>query len=151
MKRNPNAQVYSNNSAGELLSKENIKHAVIKNGEVIFLGEISLLGIGERHAMLHSSIPLSDNIGFFIDDRLWYPGDSFTNPEKPVEILALPVAGPWMKIAEAIDYALLLKPKVAFPVHDGVRIPTLHALPHRVLTSHRVAFIPMVEGETKEF
>ena len=39
---------------------------------------------------------------------------------KPVEILALPVAAPWMRSAEAVDYAAELKPRVCIPVHDAI-------------------------------
>ena len=151
LKLNPKAVVYSNSSAGEILSKENIKHSVIKNGDVIFLGEINVTGIGGKHAMIHSSVPLSENIGYFIDNRLWYPGDSFTPPEKEVEILALPVSGPWMKISEAIDYALLVKPKFAFPVHDGIRFDTSHALPAKLLPPKGIQFIVMFPGDMVEF
>ena len=151
MKRNPDAKIYSNTSVSELLSKENLRHITVKNGEVIFLGEVSLVGIGEKHAMIHSSIPLSSNIGFFVDNRLWYPGDNFTNPERKVEILALPVSGPWMKISEAIDYAFLLRPKIAFPVHDGTRFGTAHALPAKLLPPKNIEFVPMIEGEARDF
>ena len=151
LKLNPKAVVYSNSSAGEILSGENIKHSVIKNGDVIFLGEVNVTGIGEKHAMMHSSITLSENIGYFIDNRLWYPGDSFTPPEKEVEILALPVSGPWMKISEAIDYALLIKPEVAFPVHDGTRFGTSHTLPSKLLPSKGIQFVTMLEGDMVEF
>jgi L-ascorbate metabolism protein UlaG (beta-lactamase superfamily) len=37
-----------------------------------------------------------------------------------VEVLALPDGAPWLKISEAIDYMLAVKPKVAIPVHDAV-------------------------------
>ena len=151
LKINPQATIYNNNSVGELLSKENIRHTNIKNGEVIFLGSVSVVGIGEKHAMMHNSMPLSENIGFFIDGRLWYPGDAFTNPERAVEILALPVSGPWMKISEAIDYAFLVKPKVAFPVHDGTRFGTSNALPAKLLPSQEIQFIVMKEGDSMDF
>lgn len=148
---NPNAVVYCNNSVSSLLSTENIKHIKVENGESVNFSEISMLGIGEKHAQMHGSIPVSDNIGFFIDERLWYPGDAFTNPEREVEILALPVSGPWMKLGEALDYAIELKPKVAFPVHDGTRFGTAHVLPARVLPQYGIEFVVMAEGDTKEF
>jgi len=151
IENNPKAIIYSNNSVSALLDKEGIAHTLVKHSESVFLGNISLLGIGESHAQMHSSIPASSNIGFFIDNRLWYPGDAFTNPQMKIEILALPVSGPWMKISEAIDYALLLKPKVAFPVHDGTRFGSAHALPLRILPPHGIDFIPMIEGDIKEF
>lgn len=151
LENNPEVIVYSNSSVSELLDKEGIKHTLVKHEDSILLGEITVLGIGEKHAQMHSSILLSNNLGFFIDERLWYPGDAFTDPKRSVEILALPVSGPWMKISEAIDYALLLKPKVAFPVHDGTRFGSAHALPLKILPEQNIEFVTMVEGDTKEF
>ncbi len=151
LENNPNAIIYSNISVSELLDKEGIKHNLVKNGESVPLGEISVTGIGEMHAEMHRSIPISSNMGFFIDERLWYPGDAFTNPERPVQVLALPVSGPWMKLSEAIDYALLLKPKVAFPVHDGTRFGSAHPIPEQILTQKGIEFVVMIEGDTKEF
>jgi|SRR3989344_2636935 len=148
---NYQAMVYANSSVSELLENEGVAHKKVNHGETITLGEIVVMGIGEKHAEMHSSIPLSSNMGFFIDDRLWYPGDAFTDPKKEVEILALPVSGPWMKISEAIDYALALKPKVAFPVHDGLRFGTAHNLPAKVLPTQGIEFVAMVEGNSKEF
>lgn len=151
LENNYQALVYANSSVSELLEKEEIAHKKVSHGEAITLGEIAVVGIGEKHAEMHSSIPLSANTGFFIDGRLWYPGDAFTDPDRLVEILALPVSGPWMKISEAIDYALTLKPKVAFPVHDGLRFGTAHNLPAKVLPANNIEFITMVEGDSKEF
>lgn len=151
LENNPQATIYTNSSVSELLEKEGIKHVIVSNGEDVLLGEISLSGIGEKHAQMHSSIPQSSNLGFFIDRRLWYPGDAFTDPKQKVEILALPVSGPWMKISDAIDYAILLRPRVAFPVHDGTRFGSAHTLPTKILPNHGIEFVAMVEGDVKEF
>lgn len=151
LKKNPHVAIYSNSSVSELLNEEGIKHTQINHNDSIFLGEIAVVGIGKKHAQMHKSIPLSSNLGYFIDGRLWYPGDAFTNPERPVEILALPVSGPWMKLSEAIDYALLLKPKKVFPVHDGTRFGSAHVLPAKVLTPEGIEFIVMAEGDVREF
>jgi L-ascorbate metabolism protein UlaG (beta-lactamase superfamily) len=151
LEKNPQAIVYANNSVGDLLKEEGIAHTLVSNGEKVFLDEISLVGIGEKHAEMHDSIPQSSNTGYFIDERLWYPGDAFTNPERGVEILALPVSGPWMKIGEAIDYAIQIKPKVAFPVHDGTKWGSSHTLPAKILPNHGIEFIIMTEGDEKEF
>ncbi|HEY4515645.1 MAG TPA: MBL fold metallo-hydrolase [Candidatus Paceibacterota bacterium] len=151
LKKNPKAVVYTSSSVSELLEKEGIAHTKVAHKETISLGDIAIVGTGEKHAQMHSSIPLSENMGFFIDGRLWYPGDAFTDPERPVEILALPVSGPWMKISEAVDYALKLKPKVAFPVHDGTRFGSAHALPGKILPQNGIEFVAMIEGDSNEF
>lgn len=151
LEKNPEAVICSSSSVGELLDEEGIKYTLINHDDSISLGEIAVVGIGEKHAQMHKRIPLSSNLGYFIDGRLWYPGDAFTNPERPVEILALPVSGPWMKLSEAIDYALLLKPKKVFPVHDGTRFGSAHVLPAKVLTPEGIEFIVMSEGDVNEF
>lgn len=151
LEKNPQVTVFANDSVGALLEKETIPHTKVSQGETVSLGEVMVVGIGEKHAQMHKSIPLSSSMGFFINERLWYPGDAFTNPERDVELLALPVSGPWMKIGEAIDYALELKPKVVFPVHDGTRFGSAHALPGRILPENGIEFVVMVEGNVKEF
>ncbi|MDB5259658.1 MAG: beta-lactamase [Candidatus Taylorbacteria bacterium] len=152
LQKNPQAIVYANNSVDDLLTKESIPHIKISDSETVSLGDVQVVGIGEKHAAMHSSVPQSSNLGFFIDERLWYPGDAFTDPKRPVEILALPVSGPWMKIGEAIDYALELRPKKVFPVHDSIRFEfAAHVLPGRVLAPQGIEFIAMAEGDVKEF
>lgn len=60
------------------------------------------------------------NIGILINDLLYYPGDSFVLPGRPVDTLALPVAAPWLKISEAMDFLTQIRPRLAFPTHDAV-------------------------------
>lgn len=149
--KNPNVEIFANVSVGDLLEKENITYTLVQHKDVITLGEITIEGIGEKHALIHSSLPIGDNTGFMIDKRLFYPGDALTNPDKEVEILALPVAGPWLKIGEAIDYALSIKPKSAFPVHDAIRHASIHKLTEGILKKNNIQFFPMAEGESEEF
>ena len=71
----------------------------------------------------------------------------------PLKILALPVAGPWMKISEAIDYAKLLKSKVCFPVHDASLKSTsfIHSIPQKFLPPFGIEFVEILEGSTRKF
>jgi L-ascorbate metabolism protein UlaG (beta-lactamase superfamily) len=157
LKKNPTATIYANVSAGDLLEKEDIPYTLVEHGSDFTLGEeIDLKGFGTDHAIIHESLGRMDNTGFLIDKRLWYPGDSFTNPDIEVEILALPVAGPWMKISGAIDYCLMLKPKIAFPVHDAIIEPNLRKsflqrMPGMIFGKVGIEFVPLDAGETKEF
>jgi L-ascorbate metabolism protein UlaG (beta-lactamase superfamily) len=107
-----------------------------------------------KHADIYLSITPVENTGYLIAERFFYPGDAFTDPERSIDILALPVAGPWMKISEAIDYAKKLKPKTAFPVHDGMFVPgrgnIAHNLPKQELEKVGIKFISIQEGESLE-
>ncbi|KKU68204.1 MAG: putative Zn-dependent hydrolase of beta-lactamase fold protein [Parcubacteria group bacterium GW2011_GWA2_47_16] len=120
LKNNPKAKIVTNASVGKLLDVEKIPHEILEHGGAKEFSSVYVEGHGEKHEIIYKSFGQVVNTGYFFQKRFFYPGDAFHNPKKPVEILALPVAGPWMKISDAIDYAKLLKPKVCFPIHDGM-------------------------------
>ncbi|GAB3036350.1 MBL fold metallo-hydrolase [Parafrigoribacterium mesophilum] len=94
---------------------------VVKDGDVIDVGPFTLRFFGEKHAVIHSSIPVVDNVGVLVNGQLYYAGDSFTIPEGvAVDTVAVPAGAPWMKIGEAMDYLLALKPHRSFPTHEMV-------------------------------
>ena len=97
---------------------------VVKAGDVGVVGPFTLKFFGEKHAVIHSSIPVVDNVGVLINDVLYYPGDSFTVPEGvDVDVLAVPVGAPWLKISEVMDYVLEVAPKRSFATHEMVLSP----------------------------
>jgi L-ascorbate metabolism protein UlaG (beta-lactamase superfamily) len=116
---NPQARVVTNSAVGALMGKENLAFEVLEHGQSRKDKEVLIEGIGTEHAVIYPTLPNAMNTGYFIGGKLFYPGDALTNPNRPVEILALPVTGPWMKISDALDYAIALKPKIWLPVHDG--------------------------------
>ena len=143
LNNNPTAKVITNTAVSALLTKEDIKAQVLKHGQQIMAGNVLIEGFGQKHADVYRTVVPVDNVGFFINNRLFYPGDNFTNPEKAIEILALPVSGPWLKLSESIEYALNLKPKKCFPVHDGMlKQPGLtHVVPKAALSNAGIEFL----------
>jgi L-ascorbate metabolism protein UlaG (beta-lactamase superfamily) len=93
---------------------------VVGDGATASAGPFELRFVGEKHAEIHSSIPVIDNTGVLVNETLFYPGDAFTLPGVPVKVLAAPAAAPWLKIAEAMDYVAAVAPARAFPVHQMV-------------------------------
>lgn len=89
-------------------------------GDVIKLGPFTLEFFGGEHAVIHPSLPTIANLGVLVNDLLYYPGDSFTVPGRPIDTLALPVAAPWLKINEVMDFLTLTHPRLAFPTHDAI-------------------------------
>jgi L-ascorbate metabolism protein UlaG (beta-lactamase superfamily) len=89
-----------------------------------------------------------------IAHRLFYPGDAWLEPGRSVEILALPVAGPWSKIRDSVEYAMRINPQHAFPVHDGMIKENMfgshHAIPQKVLNENNIKFQPLKAGDTLE-
>ena len=153
LKNNPEARVITNKGTAKLLDPENIKYELVEDGGSTEVKGVRIEGHGEKHAIIYGDYGQVENTGYFIADKLFYPGDAFHNPGKKVEILALPVAGPWMKMSDAIDYAKDVKPEVAFPVHDAFIKPSgaFYPMFAKILETLNIKFVPMVEGETKEF
>jgi L-ascorbate metabolism protein UlaG (beta-lactamase superfamily) len=107
--------------AGVSAAAAGIDITVVNAGDVVTAGPFTLRFFGGKHAVIHSSIPVVDNLGVLVNDELYYAGDSFTVPEGvEVDTLAVPAGAPWLKIGEAIDYVLEVKPKRSFPTHEMV-------------------------------
>lgn len=154
--RNPQAKVVSHVGVGKILDDAGISYTLISDGEAVVVKGVSIESSGSVHACIYHDLPAVQNTGFYIDETLFYPGDSFHNPKKDITILALPVAGPWMKLEEAIEYAKLIKPKVVFPVHDGMlrqehQLGPTRRLPTLLLEPLGIKFVDMTEGSTHDF
>lgn len=152
LKNCPKAKIITNKSVGKLLDKENISYQVVEDGESTNISGILIEGFGNDHIEIYKAFNLVQNTGYFIAEKLFYPGDAFYDPKKKVDILALPVAGPWCKISEAVDYALSVKPRVTFPVHDAVLkiIGGNHKVPEMVLKKNGIDFVVPEIGKTIE-
>jgi L-ascorbate metabolism protein UlaG (beta-lactamase superfamily) len=154
LEKNPNAIIYTNDGVGKLLAAAGIKYEVLKDKTPKDFEGVEIEAHDCKHEEIFQDFGQVLNTAFFIDKRLFYPGDSFYNPGKKVEILALPVAGPWTNIKDAIMYAMNVKPKVCFPVHDGMlnSFGVAHKFPELVLTSiANIAFKNFEENNEEEF
>ncbi len=92
---------------------------VVRPGERVELSPFRLEFFGGRHAVIHESIPVVDNVGLLVDDGFYYPGDSYALPgAATVDLLAAPIGAPWLKIGDAMDFVLTVAPRRAFGTHD---------------------------------
>lgn len=153
LQNNPNAKVITNSSVGALLGQENIEFQIVDGGGNTKEMDVLIEGFGKDHAVVYPTVPVVQNVGYFINNKFFYPGDSFTDPNKTVPILALPVAGPWMKISEAIDFALNIKAGITFPVHDGIlKDSTLgSSMPIKILSENNLKFEALELGKEYKF
>jgi L-ascorbate metabolism protein UlaG (beta-lactamase superfamily) len=153
LKMNPGVAVVGNKGVEALLQKEGIACVPLGDGNSETFKGVLISGHGTEHALIHPVAPKVENTGFFIAKRFFYPGDSFCLPPSDAEILALPVAGPWMKLTEATDYVKALKPKASFPVHDGMLASQdwLHQVVAFICKQEGVAFEPLANGGTREW
>jgi L-ascorbate metabolism protein UlaG (beta-lactamase superfamily) len=109
---NPDARVVCDEASAAPLAECGVAHHVVHSGDHLDLG-VSIRVYGQEHAVTHPDLPNVPNVGDMVDDRFFYPGDAFTVPDVPVEVLAVPVGAPGMKLSEAVDYLRTVQPRVA--------------------------------------
>ena len=114
---NPGVRIFG--PAGVAAAASDFPVETVAAGDKVEAGPFRMRFFGGRHAQIHPSIPVIDNLGVLVNDALYYAGDSFTVPEGvTVDVLAAPAGAPWMKIAEAMDYVIAVAPRRAFPTHE---------------------------------
>jgi len=129
---NPDAIIYAPKDVTEQLG-EALPNKIVAPGETVEIAPFSLEFFGGEHAVIHPDMPVPMNVGVLIDEKLYYPGDSFVIPGKPVDVLALPVTAPWLKIQEAFDFLTEVKPRLVFPTHDAIASDAGKQLPDRMV------------------
>lgn len=154
MRNNPNALIITNASVGGILEKLGFVYDTLAERTPTSVQGITIEAVPGQHAEIFEGYGQVENTGFFIENKLFYPGDAYTNPGRPVEVLALPVAGPWCKSADALSYAIAINPQKAFPVHDWLLneygISVVYGLFESILETHGVKFVPLKNNDTKE-
>ncbi len=155
LKNNPQALVITNSSVGKILDQIGVTYILTEGQDSTIQKDMTFRACDAKHEEIFEEFGQVQNTGYMIDDRLFYPGDAYSIPNQDIEILALPVAGPWCRIRDAIQYAIKAKPKKAFPVHDGMlqadRIGSSHGAPKKALAEHGIEFVVMNAGDTHLF
>jgi L-ascorbate metabolism protein UlaG (beta-lactamase superfamily) len=155
LKNNQAALVVTNTSVGKILADLGIAYDVLEGSGKTEKFGVLLEAYDGKHVEIFEDYGQVQNTGYFVAEQLFYPGDAYTEPNKIVPILALPVSGPWCKAAEAISYALRVQPTKAFPVHDGLLnqfgLDIVHGLFETQLKAQSIEFVRMNNNETKDF
>jgi L-ascorbate metabolism protein UlaG (beta-lactamase superfamily) len=92
----------------------------VRNGDGFDTAGFRVDVVGEWHAFLLPDVPVIQNIGFMVEEEVFYPGDAFTPPGREVGTLLVPTGAPWLKIAEVFGYLRDIRPERAFSTHDAL-------------------------------
>ena len=102
--------------------------------------------VGELHAVIHPEFPRFFNSGYVLtlgDTKVYHPGDALTVPGEDVDVLCVPVSAPWMRAAEAIDFAREVRAPRNLAIHD--RVYSEAGL--GIVDGHMNAFLPKAGQE----
>lgn len=154
-------QILSHNSSVQLIADEDTASAITQSGsevtvahegDKLSVGDLSVEVIGHDHAQISRFMPVGKNVGYLVAGKVFYPGDALTLPGRPIEVLLLPVEGPWTKVGEVIDYLVKVSPKLALPSHEAVSaVPEMqYGMIGGVATEHKIEWRPLGSGEAIE-
>ncbi|GAA1454627.1 hypothetical protein GCM10009618_20700 [Nesterenkonia lacusekhoensis] len=110
----------------------------VSPGEVLSVGEVAVETVGGDHAVIHEDIPRVHNIGYVLraegEPVFFHPGDALDTAPAGVEVLALPLMGPWAAMKEQVEFLRALGdaaaeagtaedsqagvPPYSIPIHD---------------------------------
>ncbi|MFI2487587.1 MBL fold metallo-hydrolase [Promicromonospora kroppenstedtii] len=124
----PDTQVWATGPAASALREAGAPadrvHEVMP-GQVLDAGGARVTVGGGDHALIHPEIPRAVNVTYLVEAdgaSVFHPGDSFdppaAAPEGGLDVLLVPVAAPWLRTAEFIDFARSVPAATVVPIHD---------------------------------
>jgi L-ascorbate metabolism protein UlaG (beta-lactamase superfamily) len=78
---------------------------------------------GGWHKPIRSGMPRFHNLTYTISadgGTVFHPGDSLDLPYSAVDVLCVPISGPWLALGEAIDYVHDADARLAVAIHDSL-------------------------------
>ncbi len=119
----PDAQVLVEAGVAATVPAVADRARVIGPGETIELGSAVLTMVGGAHAVIHPDLPSIGNVGVTIrgasGPTLFHPGDAYAAVPDGVDVLAVPLAAPWAKLQETVDFVRAVGPRTVFAIHDA--------------------------------
>jgi L-ascorbate metabolism protein UlaG (beta-lactamase superfamily) len=142
---NPGVQLVVDSGSAGLIEPLGLTATVVEPGDRLPIAGSVLEVVGGAHALVHADIPVVANAAYVLDDgAFFHPGDSYFVPPHSVDVLGLPVSGPWLKVGEAIDYVRTVAPRVAVPIHEAALSSTAtHYGMLAKLSPARTSFSPL--------
>lgn len=89
-------------------------------GEQFEAGGLQVRTFGGQHALIHSSVPVVQNVAYLVGDAIYHPGDSYVVPTARAELVLVPLNAPWARIAETLDFVIAARAPKVIPVHDAL-------------------------------
>lgn len=120
-----NAGVWGPQEVVELLSEAGLAASrlhIVAPGETFSAAGFTVTAFGGLHAAVYPGMQVLQNNAYLIDDELFHPGDSFTTAPDPtrIKVLFAPIAAPWLKLAETIDFVQAHPTAAIVPIHDAI-------------------------------
>lgn len=153
--RSPRMKVLAPLHLARRISSTNRDVVAIERSTTIDLDrEISVDVIPGQHAEIHPEIARPQNICYVVNGvsgmRVAFTGDSleYYGDLHRVDVMLAPIAAPWSKIGETIDFVRRTNPKRFVPLHDAILSAEGRALFKRQIIAHLPQGTEFLEWES---
>ncbi|MEW9551538.1 MBL fold metallo-hydrolase [Nonomuraea sp. NPDC050783] len=116
----PDLEIWTCEGVAAGLSEVPAKIQVVRHGDAFETAGFRVRAFGEWHAANHPDMPIVQNVGFLVDDEVFYPGDALTVPEAEVPTLLVPTGAPWLRLPDVVHYLRTVRPARAYSTHDAL-------------------------------
>jgi len=122
LRANPDARLVVDSGSAEQLGSAGlgVDHETVAPGTTVEIAGARIEVLGGQHAVIHPDIPRIVNNGYLVDGTHFHPGDALDTVPENLEVLFLPTAAPWQKLADAVTYLREVAPRTAVPIHQGI-------------------------------
>lgn len=146
-------RIVADEETGALLVKEEIRAETIGVGETKDVAGFSVRAFRVEHGPIPAELPL--NLAYLVNGAFLHPGDSFVVGGLPAGLtLALPIAGPWALLVDALAFAKRMKPSRVIPVHDAAvknfMLERMYETCRKQLVAEKISFHPLMPNERLE-
>ena len=114
---NPQAAVLTTPAVATKLAEIGLEAKPVEAQETFNLGGFEISLKDEAHAPIWHDSPCRV-LTVKIDDFLYYPSDCLVVCPTKVKVLATPTSGPWLKLAEVLDFSQASESDYLLPVHN---------------------------------
>lgn len=155
LRTQPGLKVWAPAPAAAQLAAFADRVTAVGPGESFDAAGLGVRTVGGQHALIHPSIPIVPNVGYLIgaqDGGIYHPGDSLIVPTERVGTLLVPIAAPWSKVGEVIDFVVAVRPRRAHQIHEAVLSATglgmVEGHVGRIGAAHGVQFEHLDTGQS---
>lgn len=116
----PDLEVWTNGAFEDAFEAPHGRMHVVADGDEFEAAGFRVRAVGEWHAEIHADVARIANVGFVVAEAVFHPGDALSFPGVPIELLCVPLHGPWVKSAELIDWIRLVSPRRTLAIHEAL-------------------------------